>query len=262
LNSSAMRISVAQADLDASQLAAFRRDGFLVMRHFLSAADMRDVVRWTDEVVSWPEIPGRHMVYYEDDRNEPGRRVLSRVENFCAYHTGFDALLNDGPVLGMVSALFGERAVLFKDKINFKMPGGDGFKSHQDVQAGGDPYASLHITLLISIDAANEENGCLELVAGAHRGGLLGESWKPLDDAGVPLRYESCRTDSGDAVFFDSYVPHRSAPNRTASPRRVLYVTYNKASEGDCRARYYADKRSSFPPDVEREPGRDYVYRV
>ena len=63
-------------------------------------------------------------------------------------------------------------------------------------------------------------------------------------------------------VLFDAYVPHRSAPNLTDSPRRVLYLTYNKASEGDHRERYYADKRKSFPPDCEREAGKDYAYKV
>ena len=37
----------------------------------------------------------------------------------------------------------------------------------------------------------------------------------------------------GDAIFFDSFIPHRSYPNSTEEPRRVLYVTYNAASAGD-----------------------------
>jgi hypothetical protein len=45
-------------------------------------------------------------------------------------------------------------------------------------------------------------------------------------------------------------------------PRRVLYVTYAKASEGDFRTRYYADKRASFPPDIERDPSKKYEYKI
>ena len=61
-------------------------------------------------------------------------------------------------------------------------------------------------------------------------------------------------TRAGDAVFFDSFVPHRSAPtSRRASA--VLYVTYNRLAEGDHLAQDYADKRKSYPPDVERKPG-------
>ncbi len=48
----------------------------------------------------------------------------------------------------------------------------------------------------------------------------------------------------------------------TAAPRRVLYVTYNRLSEGDHRQRYYADKRKSYPPDIERDPDKEYKFRV
>jgi ectoine hydroxylase-related dioxygenase (phytanoyl-CoA dioxygenase family) len=56
-------------------------------------------------------------------------------------------------------------------------------------------------------------------------------------------------------VLFDSYLPHRSGPNRSHAPRRALYVTYNRASEGDRRDEYFALKRASFPPECERAPG-------
>ena len=62
------------------------------------------------------------------------------------------------------------------------MPGGDGFKAHQDVQAGWDEYAKLHITALVSIDPSTIENGCLEIAAGNHDKGLIGEQWKPLEE--------------------------------------------------------------------------------
>jgi hypothetical protein len=66
----------------------------------------------------------------------------------------------------------------------------------------------------------------------------------------------------GDVLFFDSYVPHASKPNLSSHRRRILYLTYNRASDGDHRARYYADKRSSFPPDIDRLPGVEYRFRV
>ena len=66
----------------------------------------------------------------------------------------------------------------------------------------------------------------------------------------------------GDAVFFDSYAPHRSQPNRTDQARRVLYITYNTRSEGDSREQYYADKRKNYPPDIERNPDKNYAFKV
>ena len=164
---------------------------------------------------------------------------------------------------GAVGQLFGELAVLFKDKINFKLPGGDGFKAHQDVQAGWDTYAELHITAMVAIDSTYTENGGLEVIAGAHDRGLLGKKWEPLPDEDTEgFEYQAVPAKAGDAVFFDSFAPHRSAPNRTDSPRRVLYITYNRASEGDSREQYYADKRQSYPPDCEREEGREYRFKV
>jgi ectoine hydroxylase-related dioxygenase (phytanoyl-CoA dioxygenase family) len=224
---------------------------------------MTRITRWTDEVAAWPETPGRHMVYGEDSLKQPGARVVQRIEDFTPYHQDFAGLFNSGRMIDAVAELLGEPAVLFKEKVNFKLPGGDGFKAHQDAQAGWNRYAGFYVTALVSIDAATLENGCLEMAAGWHDKGLIGDEWTPLAGATLDdIEFVAYPTAPGDAMFFDSYAPHRSAANLTESPRRVLYVTYNRASEGDHRARYFADKRESFPPDIEREAGKRYVFRV
>jgi hypothetical protein len=252
-----------QAPLTPGELCAFERDGYVVRPGFFSAVEMNAIDRWTRELAEAPEVPGRHWIYRETSLKDQDQKVLQRIENFCPFHTGFDRLFREGRVTRCVDQLFREPAVLFKDKINFKMPGGSGFKPHQDQQAGWSAYASLFITVLISIDDATQENGCLEIVAGQHRRGLIGEEWKPLEDevmAGMnPVPLTARR---GDAVFFDSYVPHGSKPNLTDRPRRALYVTYNRASEGDRRARYFADKHKNFPPDIDRDPTKTYVFKV
>jgi 2-aminoethylphosphonate dioxygenase len=63
-------------------------------------------------------------------------------------------------------------------------------------------------------------------------------------------------------IFFDSFTPHGSKANFTDKPRRLLFVTYNRLSEGDTRERYYEDKRKNYPQDCEREQGKAYVFRV
>ena len=72
------------------------------------------------------------------------------------------------------------------------------------------------------------------------------------------FKWEPIETAPGDLVLFDSYVPHRSAANLSNASRRVLYATYNKATDGDFRARYFTEKRRVFPPDVERRAGAQY----
>ncbi len=242
------------------ELAAMRDEGFLVVRNFFGAEQMAALLRWTEDLQHAPEKPGQHWVYHEDSLTEPGRRVIQRIENFCPYHAGLDALVRDGALPRWTAALMGGPVVLFKDKINFKMPGGPGFKAHQDQQAGWSVYADLFVTALVTIDAATLENGCLEMVPGRHTEGLIGEEWNPLDESGLALK--AVPTAPGDVIFFDSYAPHASKPNFTALPRRLLYLTYNLASAGDHRARYYADKHAAFPPDVERVAGAEYVFRV
>ncbi len=244
----------------AAEQAQMARDGYLVVPGFFDAQQTADLLRWTEALEQAPERAGQHWVYHEDSLTEPGRRVIQRIENFCPYHPGFDDLVRHGEMSRWTGALMGGPVVLFKDKINFKMPGGPGFKAHQDQQAGWTRYAPIFVTALVTIDAATLENGCLEMVPGRHREGLIGEEWNPLDETGLALL--AVPTAPGDVIFFDSFAPHASKPNFTDKPRRILYLTYNLASEGDHRAQYYADKHANFPPDVERDGSTNYVFRV
>jgi hypothetical protein len=245
------------------RVAAFRRSGFAALPKLFDADEIARISDWVDELEASPELPGRQWMYFEPSRSEPGKRLLNRIENFEPFHAELAQLLVGERLVGAVSALFGEPALLFKDKVNFKLPGGGGFEAHQDAQAGWNTYASLYVTAAVALDPATRENGCLELAHWRHRHELIGELWSPLDDAALAeVSFVPYPMQPGDALLFDSYLPHRSAPNQTRDRRRVLYITYNRASEGDRRARYYADKHASYPPDCEREAGKRYEYRV
>jgi 2-aminoethylphosphonate dioxygenase len=246
-----------------AQVSAFNYDGFIICRGLLGEAEMRRISDWTDDVEHWPEVPGRYMMYFEKSLLEPGRRIINRIENFYPYHDEFRDLFDGDRLRGRVSELFTETAVLFKEKINFKYPGGDGFKHHQDQAAGWGRYGSLFISVLISVDHATVENGCLEILSGRGKHRRLDQEWKPFDEAEVKaMPFQPVPTQPGDVIFFDSFVPHGSYPNLTNSRRRMLYLTYGRLSEGDHRVQYYLDKRKNYPPDCERESGKQYVFRV
>jgi len=244
----------------STQRAAMASDGFLVVHDFFGRDSVADVLRWTEELTSAPEVSGRHWVYHEDSLTDPARRLVQRIENFCPFHEDFDRLIRAGALSRWVGALMGGPVLLFKEKINFKMPGGPGFKVHQDQQAGWTRYAPLFVTAMVTIDPTTIENGCLEVIAGRHREGLLGEEWQPLPEDALEL--QAVPTRPGDVIFFDSFVPHASKPNFTEEQRRVLYLTYNLAEHGDLRVRYFADKHASFPPDVDRDGSQTYVFKV
>jgi hypothetical protein len=244
-------------------LSDFKRDGFLVVRQMYTPAEMARISGWIDEIVAWPPRAGKEMKYLEESLLKQGRKILSRVEKFVEFHEGLKTLALEDKMTGRIAELLGEPAVLFKEKINFKLPGGGGFKPHQDIQPGWDDYASYFISVLVTVDDSNEANGCLELAAGHHTRGLIGRKWEPLEGKELEgITFVKTPMKPGDVAFFDCFVPHQSEPNLTESQRRNIYLTYNRLSEGDQRERYFSDKRKSYPPDFEREAGKEYVFRV
>ena len=242
------------------QIKDFEQNGYLILRQAFDADEMRLIEIWTQEMTALPEETGKHWVFHERSLKGDGADLISRIENIAPFHAGFEVLST--VLKHPVGQLLGEEATLFKEKINFKMSGGDGFKPHQDSQAGWDAYADFFISALVSIDEATVENGCLQMVAGHHQRGLF-KSWQPLSaDDMVGMDFVHCPTKPGDVVLFDCFAPHASEPNMTGVTRRVYYATYNRAADGYHMAQYYADKHKSFPPDIDRDPGKEYVFRV
>jgi ectoine hydroxylase-related dioxygenase (phytanoyl-CoA dioxygenase family) len=141
--------------------------------------------------------------------------------------------------------LLDEPAVLYKEKINYKLPGGAGYSPHQDAPAY--PMIDVHVSAMVAVDDADESNGGLEVVSRCfdtvlpldERGCIEPSVVERLDWQLVPLR-------AGHTLWFHSRTPHRSGPNRSDQPRRALYSTYNAAGEGDLRNAYYETKRAAF----------------
>ena len=249
--------------LDAGAKARWERNGWLWLRGFLDAAQVRDLARWTEEIAAWPEVPGQWMRYYERPGGDTARKMLARIENFMPYHPGLAGLFSSPRFTDLLGALCGEPVVLFKDKINFKLPGGAGFAPHQDAPAYVDFGVEHHLTVMVPVDAFTPDNGCLEMAVGASERVFLPQNPDGTLHAGVmeALPVEPLLATPGDIIVFDAWVPHRSGPNRSPGPRRSYYLTFNPASAGDHRAAYYARKRECFPPEYERQPGVDYAAR-
>ncbi len=244
-------------------IQSFKNDGFVIVRKMYGEDDIRRISAWIDELVSRPRVKGREMAYFEDSLLEKGKRVLSRIEKFAETHEGFGNFVNEEKMLGRASRLLGEPAVLFKEKVNFKLSGGGGFAPHQDIQPGWDDYAPYFLSVLVTVDPSTIENGCLELSSGHHKRGWIGERMKPLEGKELEgIEFKAYPMEPGDVAFFDCFVPHQSKPNLTPAQRRNLYLTYNRLSDGDHREKYFADKRKSYPPDNEREAGKEYVFKV
>jgi hypothetical protein len=251
---------LAIAELDDQQIAQFHSRGFAVLYRAFGAEAVAKFDEWARELLDLPEVSGRHWVYRDPSLRDPAERLITRIERISPFHSGFRELTI--ALKPRVEQLLGEPAVLFKEKINFKFPGADGFKPHQDAQAGWNAYADFFVSALVCIDEATPENGCLQIVEDYQHRGVF-RLWEPLtDDDLAGMHWVDLPTQPGDIIFFDSYVPHASQPNMTDRMRRIYYATYNRAAAGDQMDRYYADKHKGFPPDIDRDPGKTYVFRV
>jgi hypothetical protein len=256
--------------LDVAATAHFRRHGWVHLPSFLTATETAALRGWTDEITGWPETPGKWMRYYEKAQPPPDRdaapeagpaKMLARIENFVPYHEGLAMLLTTGRVRELLAECCGEPVVLFKDKINFKYPGGAGFTPHQDYPAYVNFGVEHHVTLMAPVDPFTLDNGCLVMALDACERTILPQNPDGTVRADALARFESVPVlaQPGDVIVFDAWVPHWSGPNASSGPRRSYYMTFNPAAAGDHRAAYYARKRECFPPEYERRPGVDYA---
>jgi 2-aminoethylphosphonate dioxygenase len=219
----------------------FARHGW-VLTEPIGPAGLAALRRWVDEIERWPE-PGDGWLHHRE-MTDAGPK-LCRSENLIPFHDGMRAFLTQGPMLDTATALLGEPAVLYKEKINYKLPGGAGYSPHQDAPAY--PFVANHVSCMVAIDDATIDNGCLEVVSGEHHRVLpVDERGCIVDELVATFHWEPVPARAGQTLWFHSRTPHRSGSNRSSRARRALYPTYNASAEGDLREAYYRDKLATF----------------
>jgi ectoine hydroxylase-related dioxygenase (phytanoyl-CoA dioxygenase family) len=119
-----------------------------------------------------------------------------------------------------------------------KPPGFPGQAWHQDERFIPTRDRSL-IGAWIALDDATDANGCLRVVPGSHRRGLI----YPFRAHGKPDEFDPTEesygfdgdeviveVEAGSVVFFNGYMLHRSMRNRSDGYRRALVNHYCSAS--------------------------------
>jgi hypothetical protein len=235
--------------LRGDELAHFEAAGWLQLDDLLDVS-VPELQAEVDRVASWPD-DGEWLHYHE--LTDGGRR-LARTENFTPFSDLLAAVLRTGPVPDVAGQLLGEQALLYKEKINYKCVGGAGFSPHQDKPAY--PFVRTVLSVMVAVDDATVENGCLYVVSGRHDHQLdQDERGCIADDVVATLDWQPVELRAGATLFFHALTPHRSGPNRSSHDRRALYPTYNPISEGDLREAYYDEKLRAFAAG-EGEEGR------
>jgi ectoine hydroxylase-related dioxygenase (phytanoyl-CoA dioxygenase family) len=127
------------------------------------------------------------------------------------------------------------RLSLFSDKLNVKRPGGAPFPWHQEgpYWAYGAEDLEHVITLIVYLDDATVENGCLWIIPGTHKygalesvkdRGTLGRLYTDVDqveEEPIPLDLPA-----GSVAFFHRDMVHGSQTNRTDQTRRAYLLAY------------------------------------
>lgn len=235
--------TISTSSLTSKDKEFFSLNGWLLTEP-LSNEAVSNVQDWVSTIHDWPINTDDLSWLHYQEMTVHGPR-LCRTENFTPFHTGMFGLLRQGVLLEIASALLGEQAVLYKEKINYKLAGGAGYSPHQDAPAY--PFVDNHISCMVAVDDATRENGCLEVVSKCHHEILAMDSKKCIDEALVEtFLWETVELKAGQVLWFHSRTPHRSGANKSDKDRRALYPTYNALSEGDLRSAYYEKKLLEF----------------
>ncbi|MDP9333850.1 MAG: phytanoyl-CoA dioxygenase family protein [Actinomycetota bacterium] len=219
-----------------------------VVRTRLLDESQIDALRaWADEVEAWPT--GSHVWGHYAEHTTDGPRIC-RTENVSACHPGIASLVT-GSLADCAAEALGEPVVAFKDKMNYKQPGGAGFSPHQDKVAY--PGVERVMSILVAIDDCRVESGCLWLSGDARDVLPVDDRGVVRDDVATELDWFAVELASGDAVCIDGLAPHYSETNRGDVPRRVLVASYAPTSERYTRAHYYAQRSHRMRSETERD---------
>lgn len=229
---------------------AFDRDGFVVVRQFLSASEMAELTgnldRYVREVVH--TLPDSHAFYVDRGRPE----TLKQMQ-----HMGVDPFFADyvrhPRWVALARTLVSEDAAAEAPEWFNKPPGA----THPTPPHQDNYYFNLKppnvVTIWLALDSVDDDNGCLRYVAGSHRLGvrpharsnIVGFS-QGITDYGAQDEAREVRVhlQPGDAVAHHGETIHRADPNRSTNRQRRAFAMVFKGMS--CRrdeeafARYMA----------------------
>lgn len=213
--------------LDGDDLERYRTDGYVALGPILDAdrcAELLDVERRHRPAAAGSEV------------HDPGLLVR---EQLCAQSAALRDFCINGAHVPILAQVLGPDVAFTHTQFITKLPDTRGtdddrtsptwIPMHQD-DGYGQLEPPLDVTVWTALTDTDERNGCLVIVPGSHRGGLVEHAPAVTNpflreaDAGdaavaLPLR-------AGEAVLFTGLTLHGSGPNRSASPRVGMHARY------------------------------------
>ena len=229
----------------------YENNGFTLLDSILSTEQLRKISAAIKDLSTSNNID-----LYKDRSG-----LVRRMENFT-YKNNILEELNE-EVRELLRYLTNEVQILFKDKVNFKPPKGEGFFAHYDgvfqfknsdgdIRNGWYEYANDFNNILITLDEFTNENGPLE-VANSHVGNF-DQLLKNTTCDGTPnlktevedrCNFTPMICGAASIIIFKHSCPHRSSVNNSQKERGSLYWTYTPSDNEKIYEQYYKDKADS-----------------
>lgn len=221
--------------LTPQQVADYERDGYLIVRNFLSGAEIDKLYG----IATGDATLSKHAFDLNDLTGKKTKLTLW-------YNPGDDSyglLTRSKRMVDAADQLMkGESSVChFHSKLMQKEPRvGGAWEWHQDYgywYKNEFLFPDQMISIMIGITKATKENGCLQVIGGSHlmgriEHGFSGEQvgatqhYVDLALAILPLVY--VELEPGDALLFHPNLLHRSAANLSDKARWSLISVYNR----------------------------------
>jgi ectoine hydroxylase-related dioxygenase (phytanoyl-CoA dioxygenase family) len=221
--------------LSEEQVATFRTEGYLVLESFFDAEMLARIDRTIDAIASKAIESGEIRGILEFEPESAGATpVVRRIFDPFDQHEEFRAIATDERLLDCIESLIGPNFSLQHSKLNMKAARvGSVVEWHQDLAYFPHTNDDL-ISLLIYLDDASEENGCLQVLPRHHMhyfdhtlpdgefAGMITEDMSN-DRFGKPVPLAA---PAGSVIFMHCITPHSSLPNRSSKARRTLIFEY------------------------------------
>lgn len=228
-----------QPGLTAAELEHFHERGWVLKRGLFDPvriAALSTEIDGLHERCAREEIPGIGVAWEEHlDETKPKR--IRQLMGSQAVSPILDAMSRSEEMLAILRQVIGPDVYLFHSKLMMKAARDGSFTPwHQDFQYWQfEAKLPTQVNCMLSIDGSDDANGCLRMVDGSHRRGLLPihhlrSSSFSLGLAGGLDDFPSTaiRTEPGDAIFFGAYVIHGSGPNGSDRHRRANTFAFDR----------------------------------
>ena len=219
--------------LNADQIEAFDRDGYLVVENVLTGVELAELRRVTDEFIERSRnITSNDATFDLEPGHSAASPSLRRLKHPITKHPVYAKYARHDRILDIVECLLGPNLRFHNNKLNMKDPGhGSAVEWHQDWAF----YPHTNDDLLevgIALSDMTEENGALMVIPGSHKG----KTWDHHQDGffvgGVteptfrPDGAVSVTVKAGGITLHHVRMLHGSKPNRSAKPRRMFFIGF------------------------------------